>query len=309
MLQITALLAQYEPTGGAVFLDRIARAPISLVIVVAGILTCIRLAVWPILKDTDPEDRFTTYSIARFINEVCDAVVYAGLLIFLIVRPFGIQTFYIPTGSMIKTLMVNDYIIANKFAYRFTDPKNGDIVVFKPPSRALQPGAEDTDFVKRLVGSPGDVIEWRDKSLYRNGRKVEEPYVDYTFPGEPNGATVPKNQWDMIGQANFKLVLDGDRYVPVQYLPDIVNRMPIASSREDESLTQCADEYVPASPEVAKNWLLAKPQPIPRGYYLFMGDNRNGSSDGRTWGLVPRESIIGKCEFIWLPMSRMRKAE
>ena len=307
MLEFSALLAQIETSGTAAVLDRIARAPISLVVAVAAIVTCIRLAVWPTLKNTCPDDRFGWYAFARFVNEICDAVVYAGLLIFMIVRPFGIQTFYIPTGSMIDTLMVNDYIIANKFAYRFSDPKNGDIVVFKPPQRALQPGTEDTDFVKRLIGSPGDVIEWKNKRLYRNGKPVQEPYVDYTYPGEPNGAVMPRNQWGMIGQADFKLVRDGDRVVPVQYTRTIVNRMPTGSSSEDESLTQCADEYVPSSPEVAAKWQNADPQPIPAGYYLFMGDNRNGSSDGRTWGLVPRDSIIGKCEFIWFPLSRLKK--
>ena len=109
----------------------------------------------------------------------------------MLVRPFGIQTFYIPSGSMIDTLMINDYIVANKLAFRLGKPNHGDIVVFKPPRRALNPGQGETDFIKRLIGIPGDVIEWNDKKLYRNEKYVPEPYVDYTFPGNPEGPIVP----------------------------------------------------------------------------------------------------------------------
>lgn len=301
------LLAQTEPSGLVVWIDRAARAPLSQVVMFAVAFTFLRLAVWPTLRYTLPDDRVGLYHVAKVVNEICDAVVFTGVVIFMLVRPFGIQTFYIPTGSMIDTLMLNDYILANKLAYRVGKPAHGDIVVFKPPQRALNPGQGDTDFIKRLIGVPGDLVEWKDKKLYRNGQYVPEPYVDYTFPGNPEGKVVPIANRDMIRQASFKLIKDNGRYIPLQYTDTFVNTMPISTTSDDQSITQCADEFVPSSPDEAKRWLALPAEPIPPHSYLFMGDNRNGSSDGRSWGLATDRNIIGKCEFIWFPFNRWRR--
>ena len=304
MFPLWELVAQSEPSGFVVWIDRIARAPLSKVVLVAAALTFLRLAVWPILKSTQPDDRFGLYNLARVVNEVCDAVVYAGVVVFMLVRPFGVQTFYIPSGSMIDTLMLNDYIVANKFVYRFWKPKHGDIVVFKPPARALNAGQEDTDFIKRLIGEPGDVIEFKDRVLYRNGAAVPEPYVDFTYPGNHEGPVVSMKDRIFIRQADFKLVEIDGKVVPLQYTDTFVNTMPLASTTEDGSLTQCAPEYVPPSPDTAKEWRDLPAVKVPADHYLFMGDNRNGSSDGRSWGLATADNVIGKSEFIWFPISR-----
>lgn len=309
MFGLTDLLAQAPPSGFVVVVDKVARAPLSLVVLFAILFTVIRLAVWPILKNTPRHKRMGNYTFARIVNDVCDAVVYAGVVVFMLVRPFGVQTFFIPSGSMINTLHLYDYIVANKFIYRFKEPNHGDIVVFKPPKEALFPDQGDTDFIKRLIGKPGDVIEWKDKVLYRNGQAVDEPYVDYTFPGDPGGPPMPRQDWGTIRQANFKLVKDGERYIPVQYTDNTVNMMPLGTAMDDEMITGCAKELVPRSPDEARRWKDLPPAPIPPKFFLFMGDNRNGSFDGRGWGLVPRESIIGKSEFIWFPMARWRQTK
>lgn len=113
---------------------------------------------------------------------------YAKSILIAIILSFGIrvaivEAYHIPTGSMIPTIMENDRIMSNKFIYRFTDPRPGDIVVFTPPPSAH---ADAPRFVKRLIGIEGDWIEVREGIVYRNGTRLSEPYInqtpDYTLP-------------------------------------------------------------------------------------------------------------------------------
>lgn len=107
--------------------------------------------------------------------EYVDAAVVAVILVFCILRPFVVQAFYIPSGSMLETLQINDRILVNKFIYFFRDPKPGEVVVFDAPEQASP--NEKRDFIKRVVGVGGDTIAIRDHHLYRNGRLVDEPYL------------------------------------------------------------------------------------------------------------------------------------
>src|SRR5690606_1582847 len=157
-------------------------------------------------------------------------------------------------------LRLNDYIVANKAIYRVAEPKAGDIVVFKPPKNALSVGAPETDYIKRLIGCPGDVIELRDKKLYRNGKPVDEPYVRYTSRDSVLDASDAEN----IVIPDFKLINDEGRFVPVMYREG-------GAYLNSESP---ADFRVP--PGKHQDYMDAKPVAIPDGYYLFMGDNRNG---------------------------------
>lgn len=106
------------------------------------------------------------------ILEFIDSLLIALLLVFCVLRPFVIQAFFIPSGSMLPTLQINDRILVNKFIYHFGDPEPGDIVVFRAP-----PAADhlDRDFIKRVVGTPGDRISIHDGYLYRNGRRLRNP--------------------------------------------------------------------------------------------------------------------------------------
>lgn len=127
------------------------------------------------------------------VLEFVDSALIAVLLVFLILRPFVIQAFFIPSGSMEPTLQANDRILVNKFIYYFREPQVGDIVVFDAPPAALQQDPRKKDFIKRVVGVPGDQIAVHDGSLYRNGRPVPEPYIKepplYTWPdGADKGA-------------------------------------------------------------------------------------------------------------------------
>ncbi len=275
----SSLLAQApEPTGILAIIDKLARTPLSNVIIFVAICTALRVGLFFYMKGVPQHLRSGFFSAAKIFNEFLDAVIYAGVFVFLIIRPFVIQTFYIPSGSMLDTLQLQDYIIANKFVYRYTDPQHGDIVVFKPPKYALFPGQSETDFIKRCIGVPGDLIEVKDGKLWRNGQAVNEPYLK-----------------DPFASHDFKLVKYEGRYVPVSMKGDFANNDNTTSS-----------EYLTNDLKLMKTYRELPAERIPPGYYLMMGDNRNGSFDGRAWGLIPRQAIIGRSEFIWLPISRWR---
>ncbi len=123
----------------------------------------------------------------NIVMEYAEALIMA-IILALFIRAFVVQAYKIPSGSMLNTLYVGDFLLVNRFSYgtkipftnkeifRLGDPQRGDIIVFKYP---LDPSV---DYIKRVVGVPGDVIEMRNKQLYRNGEKVDEPYIRHTDP-------------------------------------------------------------------------------------------------------------------------------
>jgi signal peptidase I len=189
----------------------------------------------------------------------------------LILRSFLAEPFRIPSGSMIPTLLVGDFILVNKFAYGLRDPvfhtefvkgsrpTRGDIVVFRYPHDPA------VDYIKRIIGIPGDQIAYRDKVLYLNGvaQRVEADGV-YSAPKLAGGTAY-----------RLRETLDGHEHQV------IVN--PDEPSR-DFSFT------------------------VPPGEYFAMGDNRDGSSDSRAWGTVPERNLVGKAFFVWMSWdgNRMR---
>ena len=117
-------------------------------------------------------------------KEYAEAVVVA-LILALFIRTFLVQAFKIPSESMVDTLLVGDHLLVTKFAYdiklpfvdksiyRTGDPKHGDIIVFEYPEN------RDMDYIKRVIGVPGDTVELRDNVVYRNGQKLDEPYTSW----------------------------------------------------------------------------------------------------------------------------------
>jgi len=281
---MVSLLAQYEESGIGGLIESLARTPIDKVVLFALVCTLIRVGIWKYLQPQPLHVRKQTGSrVLGFFQEVCDALIYAGILVFLLIRPYVIQTFKIPSGSMIPTLLVSDLLIVNKAIYRFSEPKAGDIVVFKPPQLAKEPGQGDIDFVKRLIGTPGEIIEIRDRQLFRNGVPVNEPYLNRELPVQ-------------FQPVDFKLV---------RYKGEVI---PLIRDAEGETPGRSIYDYTVAQADRQRVWDY-EAVPVPENHYLMIGDNRDGSFDGRFWGLIERKDIVGKAWLRFWPPSRIGMAD
>jgi len=287
------------------------------------ILSVIRILVHPFLLKTAVHKRTVGYAFGKFVNEMLDAFIYAGVFVFMLIRPFGVQAFLIPSGSMWPTLYVNDFIVANKAVYRYSDPKVNDIVVFRPPTTARlsndqvdEQGEMKVDFIKRCIGTPGDLIELRKGVLYRNGQKADEPNKAYSECTDQhpeaecqNFRMLTPDEKKGLTMASFKLVKYHDKIIPLNYDSQDAN----AHSPRPENFTEAmspyhvAEEFEINDPDEQVKAKALPAEKVPPGYYLMMGDNRNNSFDGRGWGLVPRDWIIGRSEFVWFPISRMHQ--
>ena len=147
----------------------------------------------------------------KIIKEYAEALIIA-LVLALFIRTFVVQAFKIPSGSMLNTLLIGDHLLVNKFLYGVklpfvgttivpvSDPEFQDIIVFKYPQDPSK------DFIKRIIGLPGDRIEIRNKDVYRNGEKLSEPYVRHSMPGMVAGPrdnmaalTVPEGKYFVMG--------------------------------------------------------------------------------------------------------------
>lgn len=308
--------------GAREIIDRLARTPLSQVVIFVVALTVARLLISPVLSKTEPHKRGGFFKSMRLLNEILDAFVYAGVFVFMLIRPFGVQAFLIPSGSMWPTLYVNDFIVANKAIYRYSDPQPGDIVVFRPPVGATQgrpeqvdkaTGEVKVDFIKRCIGVPGQVIEIRDNVLYRDGKRVDEPNKAFSeCTDEPrigdcqNFRSLTDAEKDDLVKSSFKLVKHNGRLIPFNYTQYDANQRYAYGGTNRHAPYSIADEFVLDEDE-ARAMRELPAEPVPQGYYLMMGDNRNGSFDGRGWGLVPRKDIIGRSEVIWLPFNRIQR--
>ena len=125
-------------------------------------------------------------------REMLEVVIWAVILA-LLIRTFVVEAFYIPTGSMEPTLMPHDRVLVAKFIYYFVEPKRGDIVVFKFPLDT------STDFIKRIIGLPGDHIKIVEGKVYINGRLLKEPYVVHNDMFSMDEIVVPKGRYFVMG--------------------------------------------------------------------------------------------------------------
>jgi len=211
-------------------------------------------------------------------------------LVVLVLRAFVFEPFRIPSDSMMPTLLDGDFIIVNKYAYglrlpvlnrkilKVGEPERGDVVVFRYP---LDPS---TNFIKRLVGLPGDRIEVHDNLIVVNGKPVQfrvglERYNDGCY-------------------VNMSLAQErlGNHQHEAIFCPVALDRHPSlpACKRGGISGYVCGDEDAPGGGRVP-----AFVGVVPAGQYLMMGDNRDNSDDGRSWGYVPEENLVGRATRIW----------
>lgn len=218
------------------------------------------------------------------LREYAEALLTA-VLIALFIRAFAIEAFKIPSGSMLPTLSIGDHIFVNKFIYGLripftkfrildiSEPKRGDVVVF------MYPVDESKDFIKRVVGLPGDHIRVEGENVWVNEHKLpERPLTVTEFPGDARRLVVKNGSMKTIpfvrGWRDYSFLeedLDGVEHL-VQY---------------ENNLEREQFEAV-----------------VPKDSYFMMGDNRDNSSDSREWGFVPRNNIKGRAMFVWLPIDR-----
>jgi signal peptidase I len=202
----------------------------------------------------------------------------------MVLRSFLYEPFQIPSGSMMPTLLVGDFILVEKFTYGLKDPvvrnkfwdlgkpERGDVVVFKyPPNPSL-------DYIKRVVGLPGDTVIYRDKQLFIKAAcdKVEECQdlqpVELTFEssGEDFQNFAPLQKYsEQLGETNH-------------FIYRTASRMKRNSGYYQQPGTQ------------ENEWI------VPEGEYFVLGDNRDNSLDGRFWGFVPDDNLVGKAVAIWI---------
>jgi len=182
------------------------------------------------------------------------------LFVVLVVRSFLYEPFQIPSGSMLPTLKIGDFILVNKYHYGLrlpvlnsklvanSQPARGDVIVFRYP--------EDTsvNYIKRVVGVPGDVITYQDKILYVNGAPQQQELLAKLPPSRPE-------------QLLLREQLDGADH---RIYRDIYR--PVINGRWE----------------------------VPEGHYFVLGDNRDNSKDSRYWGFVPDELLVGKAAAVWM---------
>jgi len=187
------------------------------------------------------------------------------ILVVLLLRSFMVEPFRIPSGSMIPTLLVGDFILVNKFSYglrlpivhtKIVDlglPERGDVVVFRYPKDP------SIDYIKRVVGLPGDRISYIGKTVYVNGTRVNHELIG-PYTGTSSGLPLPNTGMysEELGEATHNILVESDK------------------PRIDMERT------------------------VPEGHYFVMGDNRDNSNDSRFWGTVPEENLVGRAFFIWM---------
>jgi signal peptidase I len=197
-----------------------------------------------------------------------------AIVLAVLFRSFVYEPFHIPSGSMKSNLLIGDYLFVSKFSYGYsrysfpfgllpfkgrmfaTPPQRGDVVVFRPP------GAPGTDYIKRLIGLPGDHIQMKDSVLYINDQAVPKEYVDDWTDADKNPSSVLKRFKETLPEGKSYLMLNE----------------AIQSSVENTEV------YV-----------------VPEGHYFMMGDNRDNSRDSRyasPVGFVPEENLIGRADLI-----------
>ncbi|MCF6203649.1 MAG: signal peptidase I [Methylococcaceae bacterium] len=187
------------------------------------------------------------------------------VFIVLILRSFIAEPFRIPSGSMMPTLLIGDFILVNKFTYgirlpvlnnkiiEINKPERGDIVVFRFPQKP------EVDYIKRVVGVPGDRVAYYQKKILINGQPAKQ---------------VSLGAYQAIGEG--------------------MNMMGAEHISENLSTVEHSILIRKGVPSVEGIFV------VPEGHYFVMGDNRDNSNDSRYWGTVPEENLVGKAFLIWM---------
>jgi len=193
------------------------------------------------------------------------------IFVVFVLRSFIAEPFSIPSGSMIPTLRVGDLILVNKFSYGIRLPiihtkiastglpQRGDVAVFRYPQD------ESVDYIKRVIGVPGDIVRYENKRIIVNDTPIPTKSLDPFF----DSGRIALQFEERHGEKTYRTLNDG-----MGFLPQSGDR---GCQVTDQGL-RCV---------------------VPQGHYLMMGDNRDNSSDSRVWGFVPERNLVGRAFFIW----------
>ncbi len=215
------------------------------------------------------------------------AGLFPVILVVFLLRSFLYEPFKIPSGSMIPTLLVGDLILVNKFHYGLrlpvvnikisegSAPKRGDVMVFRYPPRP------SLDYIKRVVGVPGDEISYLNKRLSINGQALDfKPVADFF---DEDSMRYMKQFEESLGEKPHRLLIDdkGPAFIP--------------GAEEFPNRDNC---------RYSVEGVVCK---VPPGHYFMMGDNRDNSMDSRFWGFVPDKNIVGQAFFVWMNFSNLKR--
>jgi signal peptidase I len=208
------------------------------------------------------------------------AGLFPVILAVFVLRSFMFEPFKIPSGSMIPTLRVGDLILVNKYHYGIrlpvfntklvanNEPQRGDVMVFRyPPQPSL-------DYIKRVIGVPGDEVAYLNKALTVNGKPVPRTEQPEFFDGD--AMRYARQFSETLDERNYNTLNDDERPAFVPGATDFPNKDACRYSVEG---------------------VVCK---VPPGHYFMMGDNRDNSLDSRYWGFVPEANIVGKAFFVWM---------
>lgn len=220
------------------------------------------------------------------VREYAEALATA-VLVALFIRAFVIEAFKIPSGSMIPTLSVGDHIFVNKFAYglripltkhrflTFGAPSRGDVVVF------IYPVDEGKDFIKRVVGLPGDRIRLEGEDVWVNGERLKRLALEVApYPADRRRL--------LVRDGHLRTIPSTPGWRDFDYYEEHLGEI---------------DHIVQYEKNLGRQGFEVQ---VPPGKYFVMGDNRDNSADSREWGFVPAENVKGKAMFVWLSLDRDR---
>jgi len=206
------------------------------------------------------------------------------ILIVFLLRSFLVEPFKIPSGSMLPTLLVGDFILVNKFTYgirlpvlnkkviAISSPEKGDVMVFRYPTDP------SLDYIKRVIGTPGDVVEYRDKHLIINGLPiVMQAKGQFEYTGQGLNFIRGDTWREQLGKhTHTAMTIAAEPPIRVY---EVSGNFPHRDNCSyHESGFKCT---------------------VPTGHYFMLGDNRDASNDSRYWGFVPEENIVGRAFYIW----------